>query len=389
MKIVLPRVILGNRGDLASRWGLLLALRALGVDDVTVFAALPEDVPEIGYLRLPYGRVRNLLPGRAGWRALRRADTVVWGVGLDMQDDSSLAKLAYLNVAFRLYRMMGARVMVLFQGAGPLTTSPGRFLARHLLHTVDLFVARDPGTFHLLKELSPGLNAILGHDAIFLPGLEAERRAADNPLPVGGRPWIGFNLRQWFHFSSSIFPYQFARRRYLRRSQARMADLLNAAERAIRGLRMQGTVLLISAYQPHTVPWEDDLHWLEQIKSRFPGDERVVLVDWPMSIPAYFDLMSRLDLMVGMRLHSTLIALRFGVPSLNISYTLKGGDILRHLGLERNAILLDDFLQNPMQIVERAQQMLAHPEAERAAVQRAVAEAMDTNMAILRRILGG
>jgi hypothetical protein len=45
MNFILPRVIYGNLGDLASRWGVLRALRQLGAVDVTVFRNLEHDAP--------------------------------------------------------------------------------------------------------------------------------------------------------------------------------------------------------------------------------------------------------------------------------------------------------------------------------------------------------
>jgi polysaccharide pyruvyl transferase WcaK-like protein len=393
MKVILPRVILGNRGDLASRWGLLYALQKLDFEAVTVFAHSLEDVPQLDQTCIPYGKVRNLIPTQSGREAFRRADTVLWGVGLDLQDDSSLAKLMYLNVAFRMYRLMGLRIMLLFQGAGPLETRLGRFLARQVLRSVDLFVARDPGTSKLVNSLHPDLQSVVAHDAIFLPDLEQELSPRSGKhgfhseiLPDDGRPLIGFNLRQWFHFASSILPYQFSKKKYLQRSQDRMADLLHAAGQVIRDLQKQGNVLLISAYQPGSLSWEDDLYWLAQVKEQFREVTGVILVDRPISIPTYFDLMSRLDLMIGMRLHSTLIALRFGVPSLNISYTLKGQDIMSHLGLSDNVVKLDDFINTPAVVTRRAQQIIAGCEEERIRTEKAVAEAIEHNLNILHQV---
>jgi polysaccharide pyruvyl transferase WcaK-like protein len=392
MKVILPRVILGNRGDLASRWGLLYALQTFNCEAVTVFAHTQEDVPKLDQTVIPYGKVRNLIPTRDGWKAFQQADTVFWGVGLDLQDDSSLAKLMYLNLAFWSYRLMGLRVVAMFQGAGPLETRLGRFLARQILRSIDLFVARDPGTHKLVNLLYPDLRSVVAHDAIFLPDLERElspRSDADNflceVLPKDGRPVIGFNLRQWFHFASNILPYQFSKKKYHQRSQDRMSDLLQSAVQVIQDLQIQGNVLLISAYQPGSLPWEDDLYWLAQIKDRFRENQNVVLMNQPIGIPTYFDLMSRLDLMIGMRLHSTLIALRFGVPSLNLSYTLKGQAIMNHLGLSNNVVKLESFTNDPDVVTRRAMQILDQCNEERIRTEKAVTCAIEKNMKILHQ----
>lgn len=395
MRFILPRVMSGNRGDLASRWGLLRALYSLGAEDVVVFSRLPEDVPPLPYLRYPYGRARNLILDRAGRETLRRADTVLWSVGLDMQDDSSLAKLAYLWLMFRLYRRQGLKIWCLFQGAGPLTTRLGRWLASGVLSAVDIFVARDPGTERLVGGLSTNPCVLLGHDAIFLPGFEQ-----DLQTPVAGRdpsgwrkkpagPLIGLNVRQWFHFTASLLPYELARRGYLERSREKMKELTSAMTRVVQQLRQRvdARVILLSAYQPGSVPWEDDLPWLAQIKRDFAADEQVILLDAPISMPDYYRLMGQLDIMIGMRLHSSLVALRFGTPALNISYTLKGGDIYRHLGLAENIIQLPQAIETPGLVADMAVGMLADLPAQRERVGRQVTQAIEMNRTLLSGLL--
>jgi polysaccharide pyruvyl transferase WcaK-like protein len=397
MKFVLPRLVLGNRGDLASRWGLLRTLQQLGVRDVTVFRQFAGDVPSLGYSSLPYGRFFNLLPGRAGWRALRNADTVLWAVGLDLQDDSSLMKLFYLQVAFRLYRLLGLRIWCLFQGAGPLITPVGKAIAARVLEDVELFVARDPGTFRLIGELNSATERISGHDAIFLPGFEEEITSLDTDaknqvkmLLGTRRPVIGLNLRQWFHFSSDLLPYEFSQKRYLERSLPRMNELLHAANELVRQLRdkQRARVILISAYQPGIVPWEDDLPWLRQVKAHFRNDPEVVLLDHLFTLPMYFGLMSQLDLMIGMRLHSSLIALRFGVPSINLSYTLKGRDIMTHLGMPENVIDLDDFIENSGVVYHRTVEILNNWAREREKAYCVVGKAINVNLQVLCSLMG-
>ena len=179
MKFVLPRVIFGNRGDLASRWGVLNTLNYFDIQDAAVFAQFEHDIPSLNYAHYKYGKLRNFFPTAKGRQALSRSDVVLWAVGLDMQDDSSLAKLMYLWLLFHRYRMMGLQIWCLFQGAGPITTFWGRMLAAGILNCVDVFVARDPGTYQLIGSLTNKPRLILGQDAIFLHGFEEDLEQAN------------------------------------------------------------------------------------------------------------------------------------------------------------------------------------------------------------------
>jgi len=398
MNFVLPRVILGNRGDLASRWGVLHALQNLGVDTATVFYHRKNDLPDISYKCLQYRPMKNLLLDKDSFLALRDADTVLWAVGLDMQDDSSLARILYLAVTFRMYRLLNLRIWMLFQGAGPITTRYGKMFARLVLNQVDKFVARDPGTYDLIGNIAPDTERILAHDAIFLPGFEDDVKDLSPDenawlsmiLESDGSPVIGLNIRQWFHFASNLIPYQLARKKYLERSEDGMKHLIAATVELVNMLQEQlsARVLLISAYQPGIVPWEDDQTWLERVQSYFVGDPEVVLTNDPISLSAYFGLMSRIDLMIGMRLHSTLIALRYGVPAINISYTLKGVAILKHLGLSENVIDLHHFLESPQLVFERAVSILNNLPQEQEKTREAVQTAVEINMSVFRGLLG-
>lgn len=397
MKFILPRTILGNRGDIASRWGVLHALCMLGVEDVTVYTRSNEDIPSTSYQTAFYRPIRNLLPGNGHWKQLYEADIALWTVGLDMQDDSSLVKLMYLWTTFRLYRHLDLKTWCLFQGAGPLSTKLGRWLAGSVLREVDIFVARDLGTFTLINQISPGIKSVLAHDAIFLPGFENdlvldnldEQRNFGRIVARDDRPVIGFNIRQWFHFVSSILPYQFSQGMYKKRSKDKMFDLIQASISWIRLLRTRENVrvVLLSAYQPGVVPWEDDLPWLMEVKTAFRDDDEVLLIDKPMSMPLYYAVMSSLDLMIGMRLHSSLISLRFGVPSLNLSYTLKGRDILNHLGLPEYIVDLQTFMDNPEGLFNRVVSHLQNHDLEHEKVTQTVNRAIDQNMKILKSLL--
>lgn len=368
MKLVSPRTIVGNRGDLLSRYGILEALDRHGAGPLTVFC---HDAADLAGLDLPTagnGRLFNLLPTRAGRRALAAADLVIWTGGLDLQDDSSLFKLAHMLLSFRSYRRRGQRVWVLMQGAGPLTTRAGRFLARRILGLVDRFLVRDSGSLRLLQGLG-GSGLERCYDGIFLAGLDRlvatpAQAALVRPLTQrpARQPLVGLNIRLWFHFGNSILPYHLARRRYLARARAGMDRVVAAACQLTRRLRrdLGARVCLLSMYEPGTYPCEDDLPHLRRVKEAFADDGDVVLADGPLGLGGFCELVRGLDLMIGTRLHSTLAALRFGVPAINLAYTSKCGDIFGDLGLADRAIDLGTFLEQPGGVAWQAETMLAN-----------------------------
>src|SRR5258706_16207547 len=91
-RFVLPRVTKGNRGDIASRWGLLRGLQKAGVREAVVYYNLPKDIPMpalSSFQYLPLGKSRFNL-------AVRRANTVVLVIGVDLQVNISLLNPNFL-----------------------------------------------------------------------------------------------------------------------------------------------------------------------------------------------------------------------------------------------------------------------------------------------------
>ena len=396
MKFVFPRVIKGNRGDIASRWLLLRSLSKLGVEDYVVFGEDQNDFPPEIRKMIPYGKFRNLVPTFKGWNALKKADAILWSVGLDLQDDSSLLKLVYLYLLFSSYRWLGLKIFILFQGAGPLQTNFGRFFARNVLQQVDCFIARDPQTLDLVKEINPSLHALLGHDAIFFSDISVDL----NTVASDELAWIekqidneqitvAFNLRQWFHFSSDILPYMFLRQKYQARSEKEMRKLTDRSVQVLEYIRnkYQARILLLSAYQPGIEPWEDDLKWLKLIKKRFASDPEVLLIEKGISMAGYYTLLSKLNLVIGMRLHTTLISLRLGIPSINISYTLKGESILKYLGLDAFVLNLEEFLSEPKRLFQKIDLILVDEKEAREEIVAKVHKAISLNNQVLTDFL--
>jgi len=355
MRFVCPRVIRGNRGDLLSRYGILSELYGLGIHDITVFCLKEEDIYPLKFKTVRYGYIYNLIPSYRGLKAFINSDAVLWTGGLDLQDDSSLLKLLHMLVVFITYRILGLKIYVLMQGAGPLTTRLGKMLARLILDRIDIFIARDSATLKLLQLLNGRACLVLGCDGMFLGdlsgvSLDPEEKCCIEGLTSrnGAQPLIGFNLRQWFHFASSILPFQYAKRKYKDRSQKKMAEFVQKTIFFLKELRRRSDakILLISMYEPGIEPWEDDMRYLQKVKAGLAEDDNVDVVDRPLPIQAFCRLMAKLDLMVGTRLHSTLAAIRFGVPAINLSYTSKCKHIFMDLDLASNSIDLDDFLSD-------------------------------------------
>jgi len=103
----------------------------------------------------------------------------------------------------------------------------------------------------------------------------------------------------------------------------------------------------------------------------------------------YTVLMASVDLALSMRLHSSLTALRFGKPAVNISYAPKGVHAFHDLGLEGNAFDINSFMQDPSPVWSRITAILQGGKEQKEFISRKVSESIDMNMKALRALFEG
>ena len=264
-------------------------------------------------------------------RLLRSLDAILWGGGHLLQDDSSQFKCLYWAAALRLLRILSGRPIIGFGvGVGPLHTRSGRFFARVALGALDDLVVRDEGSAEWVRRAGAprGSIRVAPDPAVTLqpaPRDEALRYLADGEgirLAPGER-LIGVGLRRWFHLErGQVVPHRWRSILPVRlkpdaglfdQLKANLADALNrlAADAPQR-------VLLFPMY---TVPWEADDRESADLAARLRCPAHVLSLRCrPHVAKAVAGLC---DLFVGVRLHSAILALGMGVPTIGIGYAEK------------------------------------------------------------------
>lgn len=392
MRLISTRYIVGNRGDLLSRYGILSALQDIGLAESTsVMISKLAHIEPLKYQTLGYGKLYNTLLNLKGWRTLLKSDVVIWTGGLDLSDDSSLLKLLYIYVNFLIYRLVGLKIYVLNQGAGPIKTNCGKALIKRILNKVDIFIARDSDSLLLLRSLSPLCTLELSYDGIFAGNLNINNPDSSMVNQIfehrDCKFFIGFNIRKWFFFNSGILPVYMKLGKESADMNESMQMFTKAAISAIRDIRERFgcKVVLISAYEPNTSPEFDDLPLLNELKNSFFSDENVILIDYNLELSEYLYLISKLDLIIGTRLHTSLTALRLNVPAININYTLKGKSILKDMELSDLLIDLNEFIEKPSILLAKIESIINDSQVK-VKIEASVSKAIQSNYMLYRDI---
>ncbi|WP_078060806.1 polysaccharide pyruvyl transferase family protein [Desulfotomaculum copahuensis] len=392
-----------NLGDEAVLYSLLDALREYcpGVRPV-VLSHAPERTAAL------YGveAVNRWRPGEV-YRALAGADLLISGGGSLLQDVTGLKSLLYYLAVIWLARRLGRPVVFYAQGIGPVRSWPGRLLMRLVANQVQLITVRDEKSARDLADMGvtrPPVHVtadpVLGLDPAGVdpqPGREllAAAGAAAGAGPVGrvplsedrpetneaageipprrkpesgpavaaapgagcgpvrgggpdastgvaGRPVAGVSVREWPGFDS-----------HRQRALAGVCDDL-----CRRGWR----VFFIPLHYP------EDLAVSREVAALM--NKPAAVLDRGLTVPEAVSLFSRLDLLIGMRLHALILAAVLNVPPVGIAYDPKIGRFLEQIGLTpagEAATLAYGSLRAAVDAV------LADPPAFRAALADAVA----------------
>ena len=169
-----------------------------------------------------------------------------------------------------------------------------------------------------------------------------------------------------------------------RRRRRRNSVALPGTIREIRR-RYNAKIILISAYEFNSSPSNDELSFLLRIKDAFKSDSDVMVADFPLSLQEYLFLVSKLDLMIGTRLHCALAALRMNVPAINLNYTLKGRDIFRDMGLSEYIVELSDYLEKPSLLITKLD-LIVRDNAIREKIRKQVNLAVHENHSLYKAI---
>ena len=232
------------------------------------------------------------------WRVLRTADMLISGGGGLIQDaTSALSPLYYLAVV-RLARLAGTPYIIFAQGLGPLQRSLTRWATARCLQKAAAITVRDEQSAQLLTDLNVTTPAaeITADPALLLPPCPAGQTAqllAQAGVGEKSR-LIGIALRSW-----------------------KESDLVTPAADLIRHLRQaEATQVLLIPFQP-----KEDLTLAWRLASE--AGERVSIVNKRLSPAEILGLVSRLDLLVSIRLHGLIFAAAAQVPAIGLSYDPK------------------------------------------------------------------
>lgn len=350
----------GNAGDDAILEAILEEMRGIDPDmPVTVISKNP------GSTRLAY-RVRAVsrvdLPGWLG--AMKRAKLYINGGGSLIQDVTSRRSLWFYLMNIRAAKRAGCGVQMYGCGIGPVTRESHRKLAAKVLNrNVDVITLREPDSLEELKSMGvtePEIKLTADPALTLRPAAEEQ---TDSMLLRAGIPphgnYICFALRPWpgFREKASLF-----------------------GEAARYAWERYGLTTVFTAVEKGQDPAAARLaaQALEGVPHYFLDDAGAA--------GTIIGALSRMKIVVSMRLHALIFAAGQGIPLAGVVYDPKVSSFLRYIGQENFAGLEGLTAETLQDMIDRSAARAADKDAQAEAVRR-LRELERGNVDIAKRLL--
>ncbi|TAF08487.1 MAG: polysaccharide pyruvyl transferase CsaB [Nostocales cyanobacterium] len=281
----------GNGGDEA----LLATLLQMLPPDVTpvVLSGNPEETNR-RYGVESYNRMAFLQV----FQALSSCDAFIWGGGSLIQDVTSSISPFYYGGLMAIAQVMGLKTIAWGQGIGPLLRPQTRFLARRNFAGCIQVSVRDRASSALLSDWS--IPHILAPDPVWALASKPVAELADLP-----KPRIAVTLRNHSQLTET---------RLTNLTRA-LVDLQTATQ----------AFILILPFQK-----SEDLGIAEKMQSQLKDVSKIICAEDPQILKGAF---RGVDMVIGMRLHSLIMAASEGCRCFALSYDPKINCLMEDLSI--------------------------------------------------------
>ena len=219
-------------------------------------------------------------------------------------------------------RLCGKKIICFCVGIGPLDTRAGKMLARMVCNMSDAVMVRERNSYDLLAETGVRKDLIeIYADAAFVnspsPVDRADRILRETGITPGDK-LIGINVNTyidlWLRKSESLDREKFT------------CEFAGAVDTVIEKL---GVSVAFTLTQVMDIQIADEI--LAKMKRR---DRTAVISNKDYSNHDIMAVMGRMELFVGMRLHSLILSSAMYVPVLGLAYAPKVRHFMKMIGME-------------------------------------------------------
>lgn len=287
----------GNLGDDAIALGFMHAVDRIGCDIMLLSGA-----PEATYNQYKVHSVPRKDMAAVD-KAIEACDALVFPGGSIFQDVTSVRSVAYYSRLVSRAKKKGKKVVLVGQGVGPLNKFLGKRMAAAAFRAADAVAVRDPASLAAIKALGVNRPVKVTADSAFL-------LPKPNPYSEGGN----FQVGEMRTVGISARPHG---------KKGEVAAFFGEL----------CSLLFKGGYMPVLIEMDksEDGPLIQEISAKQGGKiPDIRKLTSPVQVQ---ERLSRMQAVIGMRLHAGILAATVGVPPMMISYDPKVDAFARQLGI--------------------------------------------------------
>lgn len=302
-----------NAGDEAVLYAIIESLRQAGIDDITVLSAKPEATVTQYQVRAVdrWGK-------KALCKAVKDCDLLISGGGSLLQDVTSKNGILYYLGIIWLAQMQKKSVMIYAQGIGPIEHKRNRRLTAKLLNKAQAITVRDlPSRQTLMemgvyKEIQVGVDPVMGIDTKLIDAALGKAYLEEIGWQPDGGPTLMVSVRPW-----------------------------QESDDRLRELALTGDHFVNRGWQVVFLPmhYGEDGEESQKIAEIMRQPSLVLNGNYtPLEI---MSILKCGDLVLGMRLHTLIMAAVLDKPIAALSYDPKIDGFMQSLRLESDMMSVE------------------------------------------------
>ncbi|HOJ11897.1 MAG TPA: polysaccharide pyruvyl transferase CsaB [Clostridiales bacterium] len=232
-------------------------------------------------------------------KAMRKSRMFMYGGGTLIQENTSTRSLIYYLGMIWAAKKAGLKVMLYANGIEPINKYINKRLTGNIMNRVDIITLREQASKTELEKLSINKpEIIVTADPAFTlapsKDSETERIFIDEGIGIDG-PFIGFSARKWDGYKKYVD--------VIARSADYVVDQYGAKP------------VFIPMQQP------EDLLIIKSIVAKMK--HRGYIFENKYNVSQVMGITSKLDMLIGMRLHALIFAVSLGIPVVGLVYEPK------------------------------------------------------------------
>lgn len=311
-----------NIGDEAVLYGIISAIKQQIEDvEITVLSNDPAKTQAI------YGvHAMNRWDMKRIAQKIKESDLLISGGGSLLQDVTSNKTIPYYLAIIKMAKFYKKPVVFYSQGVGPIHKKWNRWLVKNTVNKVDAIFVRDSGSKELLETIGVKKPIQIAADPVL--GLELDKKTEEKIRKcLKGEKRVGVYIRPWDNQDRWLEPIK----------------------KALQYLILQG-------YMPYLIPmyYQQDNMLTRTLYDQL--NHQAVLIDRPLTIQEVLAYTSECEFIIGMRLHSLIMAATTNTPMIALSYDPKVFDFMNDMGISycvsTQEITRDNFMEKIKALVE-------------------------------------